>query len=103
MQASAGGSGHGCKSASELTQQTVAGVRTPTYVGAMEQPTFPWVLVVLVAFFGFLAVTSETMWISIVAGVAAFFVAAAAVYQSMPKRVEGEPMDDPLDEGEPPS
>jgi len=81
----------------------VAGVRASTYVGAMEQPPFPWVLVVLVAFFGFLAVTSETLWISIVAGVGALFVAAAAVYQSMPKRVEGEPMDDPLDEGEPPS
>jgi hypothetical protein len=72
-------------------------------LGAMEQPPFPWVLVVLVAFFGFLAVTSETLWISVVAGIGAFFVAAAAVYQSLPKRVEGEPMDDPLDEGEPPT
>jgi hypothetical protein len=71
--------------------------------GAMEQPPFPWVLVVLVVFFGFLAVTSETMWIAIVAGLGAFFVAAAAVYQSLPKRVEGEPMEDPWDEGEAPS
>ena len=69
----------------------------------MEQPPFPWVLVALVAIFGFLAVTSETMWISIVAGIGTLFVAAAAVYQSLPKRVQGEPMDDPLDEGEPPS
>jgi hypothetical protein len=68
----------------------------------MEQPRFPWVLVMLVAFFGFVALTSETMWISIVAGVGALFVAAAAIYQSMPKRVEGEEMDDPLDEGNPP-
>ena len=60
-------------------------------------------LVVLVAFFGFLAVTSETLWIAIVAGIGAFFVAAAAVYQSMPKRVEGEQVDDPPDEGEPPT
>ena len=72
-------------------------------LGAMEQPPFPWVLVVLVAMFGFLAVTSETMWISIVAGIGALFVAAAAIYQSLPKRVGHEPMDDPLDEGEPPS
>jgi len=72
-------------------------------LGAMEQPPFPWVLVVLVAMFGFLAVTSETMWISIVSGIGALFVAAAAIYQSMPKRVEREPMDDPLDEGDPPS
>ena len=56
----------------------------------------------LVAFFGFLALTSETTWIKIVAGLGALFVAAAAVYQSMPKRVEDEPMDDPLDEGEQP-
>jgi hypothetical protein len=68
----------------------------------MEQPRFPWVLVMLVAFFGFVALTSETMWISIVAGVGALFVAVAAIYQSMPKRVEGEEMDDPLDEGNPP-
>jgi hypothetical protein len=68
----------------------------------MEQPRFPWVLVMLVAFFGFVALTSETMWISIAAGVGALIVAAAAVYQSLPKRVEGEEMDDPLDEGEPP-
>jgi hypothetical protein len=72
-------------------------------LGAMEQPPFPWVLVALVAMFGFLAVTSETLWISIVSGIGAFFVAAAAVYQSLPKRVEGEAMDDPLDGDEPPS
>jgi hypothetical protein len=69
----------------------------------MEQPPFPWMLVVLVAFFGFLALTSETAWIMISAGIGALFVAAAAVYQSMPKRVEGDPIEDPLDEGEPPA
>jgi hypothetical protein len=68
----------------------------------MQQPPFPWVLVMLVAFFGFLALTSETMWIKIIAGIGALFIAAAAIYQSLPKRVEGEQMDDPLDEGEPP-
>jgi len=56
----------------------------------------------LVALFGFLALTSETLWISIVAGVGVLFIAAAAIYQSLPKRVPGEPMDDPLDESEPP-
>ena len=56
----------------------------------------------LVAFFAFLALTSETMWIKIVAGIGALFISAAAIYQSLPKRVEGEQMDDPLDEGEPP-
>ena len=79
----------------------VAGVGSWSYVVAMEQPPFPWVLVVLVVFFGFMAVVSETVWIQIVAGIGALFVAAAAVYQSLPKR-EGEEMDDPMDEGEPP-
>ena len=45
----------------------------------MEQPPFPWVLVMLVAFFGFVAMTAETLWIAIVAGLGALFVAAAAV------------------------
>ncbi len=75
----------------------VAGVGAWTYVVAMEQPPFPVALVLLVAFFGFMAVVSETLWISVVAGIGAFFIAAAAVYQSLPKRVEGEEMDDPLD------
>jgi hypothetical protein len=75
----------------------VAGVGAWTYVDAMEQPPFPVALVVLVAFFGFLAVVSESLWIKIIAAIGAFFVAAAAVYQSLPKRVEGAEMDDPVD------
>ena len=81
----------------------VAGVGVWPYVVAMEQPPFPWVLVMLVAFFGFVAVSSETMWITIVAGIGAVFVAAAAIYQSLPKQVPGEEMDDPLDDGERPA
>jgi hypothetical protein len=60
----------------------------------MEQPPFPVALVALVVFFVFLAVTSKTGWIQVVAGAGAVFIAAAAVYQSMPRRVEGEQMDD---------
>ncbi len=80
----------------------VAGVGAWSYVVAMEQPPFPWALVVLVVFFGFMAVASETVWIQVVAAIGALFVAAAAIYQSLPKKVEGEEMDDPLDEEEPP-
>ena len=69
----------------------------------MEQPPFPVVLVLLVAFFAFLAVTNDTPWIRIIAIVGVVFIAAAAIYQSLPKRVEGEQMDDPLDEVDPPS
>jgi hypothetical protein len=56
-----------------------------------------------VAFFAFLAVTNDTAWIRIIAIIGVVFVAAAAVYQSLPKRVEGEQMDDPLDEVDPSS
>lgn len=81
----------------------LAGVGAWTYVCAMEQPPFPVVLVLLVAFFAFLAVTNDTAWIRIIAIIGVVFVAAAAVRQSLPKRVEGEQMDDPLDEVDPPS
>ena len=64
----------------------------------MEQPPFPIALVVLVAFFAFLAATNDVVWIRVVSGVGALFFAAAAMYQSMPRRVEDQPMDDPLDD-----
>ena len=64
----------------------------------MEQPPFPIALVALVAFFAFLAAFNDVTWIRIVAGLGALFVAAAAMYQSVPRRVRGEPADDPLDE-----
>jgi succinate-acetate transporter protein len=69
----------------------------------MKQPPFPFALVALVVFFVFVAFTSDTAWISVVAGVGALFVAAAAIYQSMPQRIVGEEMDDPLDGIEPPT
>ncbi|MGI9083719.1 MAG: hypothetical protein ACR2FE_00330 [Aeromicrobium sp.] len=59
----------------------------------MEQPRFPVVLVVLVALFGFIAISSEVVWIKIIAVIGALFVAAAAVYQSMPQRDEQDPVD----------
>ena len=65
----------------------------------MEKPRFPVMLVVLVAFFGFIAVTAETLWIAIIAGTGAFFIAAAAIYQSIPRPPsDGELIDDPEDE-----
>jgi hypothetical protein len=65
----------------------------------MEKPRFPLVLVALVAFFGFIAVTSETLWIAAIAGTGAFFIAAAAIYQSIPRPPsDGEPVDDVEDE-----
>ena len=65
----------------------------------MEKPRFPLMLVVMVAFFGLIAVTAEARWIAIVAGVGAFFIAAAAIYQSIPRPPsDGELVDDEEDE-----
>lgn len=75
----------------------VAGGGGRSYLDSMEQPPFPIVLVVLVAFFAYLAATNDVVWIRVVAGLGALFVAAAAMFQSMPRRVDGEEMDDPLD------
>lgn len=64
----------------------------------MEKPRFPVVLVLLVAFFGFIAVTEKTPWISIVAGTGAFFIAAAAIYQSIPRTPTDQGSVDELDD-----
>jgi hypothetical protein len=65
----------------------------------MEKPRFPLMLVVMVAFFGFIAVTAEARWIAIVAGIGAIFIAAAAIYQSIPRPPsDGELVDDEEDE-----
>ena len=60
----------------------------------MVQPRFPVALVVLVAFFVFLTLWSDVLWIKVVAAIGAFFVAAAAVYQSLPQRAPQDPVDD---------
>ncbi len=60
----------------------------------MTQPRFPVALVALVAFFVFLAIWSDVAWIKITAALGAFFIAAAAVYQSLPQREPQEPIDD---------
>jgi hypothetical protein len=72
----------------------VAGCSRWTYLGSMEQPKFPTVLVVLVAFFVFLALWSDVLWITASAWIGAFFVASAAVYQSLPRRAPQEPIDE---------
>lgn len=57
----------------------------------MEQPPFPIVLVVLVAMFGFLTFTAETPWIKVISAIATLTVAAAALFQSRPRKSEGGP------------
>lgn len=60
----------------------------------MEQPPFPYMLVILVAMFGFLALSSGPLWIRIGAAIATVVIAAAAVYQSRPRRAPEDPIDD---------
>jgi hypothetical protein len=67
----------------------------------MEQPPFPTALILMVVFFGFLALVSEPVWMRITAGIGALVIAAAAIYQSRPKRVEIEHPDDERPDVEP--
>ncbi len=60
----------------------------------MEQPPFPYVLVIMVGLFGFIALTSGPLWIRIIAAIGTVTLAAAAVYQSRPRRAPEDPIDD---------
>jgi hypothetical protein len=61
----------------------------------MEQPPFPTALVVMVAFFGLIAVTTDALWIRVGAIIAVLFVGTVAVVKSLPQRiVEDEPEPD---------
>jgi hypothetical protein len=60
----------------------------------MQPPPFPFVLVALTAFFGWLAVTESSPWVRWAAAAATLVCAAAAVYQVRPQREPGEPVDD---------
>lgn len=53
----------------------------------MTQPKFPWVLLVIIAMFTFLAVSPVSPpWIVVLAIVAILLSAAAAVYQVVPRK-----------------
>ena len=53
----------------------------------MTQPKFPWVLLVIIAMFTFLAVSPVSPpWIVVLAIVAVLLSAAAAVYQVIPRK-----------------
>jgi hypothetical protein len=52
----------------------------------MTQPKFPWALLVIIAMFTFVAVTSRPPWIVAFAIVAIITAAAAAIYQSIPRK-----------------
>ena len=53
----------------------------------MTQPKFPWVLLVIIAMFTFVAVSPVSPpWIVVLAIVAILLSAAAAVYQVIPRK-----------------
>jgi hypothetical protein len=53
----------------------------------MTQPKFPWVLLLIIAMFTFLAVSPVSPpWIVVLAIVAILLSAAAAVYQVIPRK-----------------
>lgn len=57
----------------------------------MRQPPFPFVLVILTAVFGYLALTESQTVIRVLCVVAALVLAAAALYQSRPVREVQDP------------
>ena len=65
----------------------------------MTQPKFPWVLLVIIAMFTFLAVSPVSPpWIVVLAIVAIVLSAAAAVYQVIPRKDPSTvPLADPDD------
>jgi len=54
----------------------------------MTQPKFPWVLLVIIAMFTFVAMTAppKATWIVVLAIIAVLLTAAAAIYQVIPRK-----------------
>ena len=53
----------------------------------MTQPKFPWVLLLIIAMFTFVAISPKSPpWIVVLAIVAVLITAAAAIYQVMPRK-----------------
>ena len=54
----------------------------------MTQPKFPWVLLVIIAMFTFVAMTAppKATWIVVLAIIAVLMSAAAAIYQVIPRK-----------------
>lgn len=55
----------------------------------MTQPKFPWVLLVIIAMFTFIAVSpSSPPWIIVLAIIAVIITGAAAVFQVIPRKID---------------
>lgn len=53
----------------------------------MTQPKFPWVLIVIIAMFTFIATSPVSPpWIIVLAIIAVIITAAAAIYQVIPRK-----------------
>lgn len=62
----------------------------------MTQPKFPWALLLIVAMFTFIAITSAPGYMFVFSIIAIITAAAGAVYQSIPRKL------DPLVDHRPP-
>jgi hypothetical protein len=64
----------------------------------VTEPKFPWALLVIIAMFTFVAISEKSPpWVVVLAIFAVIFSAAAAIYQSLPKREDTGEVDPELD------
>ena len=68
----------------------------------MTEPKFPWALLVIIAMFTFVAISEKSPpWVVALAIFAVLLCAAAAVYQSIPRREDTGEVDPELDPDQP--
>jgi len=64
----------------------------------VTEPKFPWALLVIIAMFTYVAISDKSPpWVVVLAIFAVIFAAAAAIYQSLPKREDTGEVDPELD------
>ena len=64
----------------------------------MTEPKFPWALLVIIGMFTFVAISEKSPpWVVVLAIFAVIMSAAAAIYQSLPKREDTGEVDPELD------
>jgi hypothetical protein len=64
----------------------------------VTEPKFPWALLVIIGMFTFVAISEKSPpWVVVLAIFAVILSAAAAIYQSLPKREDTGEVDPELD------
>lgn len=68
----------------------------------MTEPKFPWALLVIIAMFTFVAISEKSPpWVVVLAIFAVIISAAAAIYQTLPRREDTGEVDPSLDRDQP--